>query len=228
MSVFEFNLTLKQRSYLHKRKFKILLRCYCFLFYLILIFQETSPKNSYDFYPLCDLNPHRLPTTRALHGSSSRFSVQSCPRSGFRLHNRLSRGHLTTSPTKIRRMSTDTETPTPEATNCSVDSLIALHVQNGNTRCDEEVLKTSPEYFLGSVVHDTLRGEGLIEEYRVYRKDDDEEITCIVKFGDKLNGHPGIVHGGIISTSIDNTFGWLFTALDYPPSFTANLNINFR
>ena len=77
-------------------------------------------------------------------------------------------------------------------------------------------------------MHDTLNGQGLIEDYRVYRKDGHDEVACIVKFGDKLNGHPGIVHGGIISMAIDNTFGWLFTALEYPPSFTANLNINFR
>ena len=108
------------------------------------------------------------------------------------------------------------------------DQLLAKHTQLGNTRCDEDALKQSPDYFLGSAVHDTLQGQGLIERYQVYRKNDDEEITCIIHFGNKLNGHPGIVHGGIISTAIDNTFGWLFTALNYPPSFTANLNVNFR
>ena len=105
---------------------------------------------------------------------------------------------------------------------------IDRHIHYGHTRCDEDILRTSPEYFLGSAVHDTLSGVGLIEDYRVYRKDDHDEVSCILKFGDKLNGHPGIVHGGIIATALDNTFGWLFTALKYPPSFTANLNINFR
>ena len=110
----------------------------------------------------------------------------------------------------------------------SIESLLAMHLEAGNIRYDEEVLQSSPDYFLGSAVHDTLRGQGLIEEYRIYRKDDDDEITCILKFGNKLNGHPGVVHGGLISTAIDNTFGWLFTALKYPPSVTANLNVNFR
>ena len=110
----------------------------------------------------------------------------------------------------------------------SIETLFAIHLESGNVRCDEEITKSSPDYFLGNAVHDTLRGQGFIEEYRVYRKDDDDEITCILKFGNKLNGHPGIVHGGIISTVIDNTFGWLFTTLKYPASFTANLNVNFR
>lgn len=124
-------------------------------------------------------------------------------------------------------MSDSSSSSTPNETD-SIESLIATHLEAGNIRYDEEVLRTSPEYFLGSAVHDTLRGQGLIEEYRIYRKDVDDEITCILKFGNKLNGHPGIVHGGVISTVIDNTFGWLFTALKYPPSFTANLNVNFR
>jgi acyl-coenzyme A thioesterase PaaI-like protein len=111
---------------------------------------------------------------------------------------------------------------------CTFDQLLAKHVQLGNTRCDEDVLKRSPDYFVDSAVHDTLQGQGLIEEYQVYRKDDDAEITCIVRFGNKLNGHPGIVHGGIISTTIDNTFGWLFIALNYPSAFTANMSVNFR
>lgn len=111
---------------------------------------------------------------------------------------------------------------------CAFDQLLAKHVQQGNTRCDAEFLSKSPEFFVGSAVHDTLQGQGLIEDYQVYRKDDDAEITCILRFGNKLNGHPGIVHGGIISTALDNTFGWLFMTLNYPPAFTANLTVNFR
>ena len=106
--------------------------------------------------------------------------------------------------------------------------LIARHIRDGNIRREEEILESSPEFRKGNAVHETLDGNGLIEEYCVYRKADDPEITCITKFGDKVNGHPGIVHGGIISTVFDNTFGWLFTILDYPSSFTANLNVNFR
>lgn len=120
-----------------------------------------------------------------------------------------------------------------DATSCDekvlrVKDLIAQHIREGNVRCDEEYLKRSPEFCEGNAVHETLGGHGLIEEYCVYRKAGDPEITCIVSFGDKVNGHPGIVHGGIISTVFDNTFGWLFTILDYPSSFTANLNVNFR
>lgn len=57
---------------------------------------------------------------------------------------------------------------------------------------------------------------------------DNPEIICIVQFGNALNGHPGVVHGGIISMMFDNCFGWVFLASKLNPGFTANLNVNFR
>lgn len=43
-----------------------------------------------------------------------------------------------------------------------------------------------------------------------------------------MNGHPGVVHGGLTSAMFDNTFGWLFFALGKPAAVTANLNVDFR
>jgi len=77
-------------------------------------------------------------------------------------------------------------------------------------------------------VHDTLRGDGKVEVYEIYKKKDANEIKCIIKFGESLNGHKGIVHGGISSLVIDNTFGWLFMSCTLPSAFTANLNINYK
>lgn len=76
--------------------------------------------------------------------------------------------------------------------------------------------------------HETLQGESKIENYEVYRHKYKDEVLAIISFGKALNGHPGIVHGGITSLAFDNTFGWLFMALRLPPAFTANLNINYR
>ena len=79
-----------------------------------------------------------------------------------------------------------------------------------------------------NLVHDTLNGAGKIEAYEIYKKKDAEEVWAIIRFGDLLNGHPNYVHGGMISTMIDMTFGWLFFACNYPAAMTANLNIDFR
>jgi acyl-coenzyme A thioesterase PaaI-like protein len=77
-------------------------------------------------------------------------------------------------------------------------------------------------------LHDTVAGPGKVEAYEIYQKNNSNELYCLVKFGKSLNGHPGIVHGGITSLVFDNTFGWLFLALKIKPAFTANLVINYR
>jgi acyl-coenzyme A thioesterase PaaI-like protein len=83
------------------------------------------------------------------------------------------------------------------------------------------------------VLHHTLAKKGGIEKYEIYKynqpsKDKQDEVIAIIKFGDAVCGHPKVVHGGIISTMIDNTYGWVFIAGRKQIGFTANLNVNFR
>lgn len=97
------------------------------------------------------------------------------------------------------------------------------------TRIDEALLEPEYRSFVENhALHDTLNGDNKVEEYEIYKKNDLSEIVCVIKFGSALNGHPGIVHGGITALLFDNTFGWLFTILKVPMAFTANLNINYR
>ncbi|KAL7479525.1 hypothetical protein ACHAW6_005252 [Cyclotella cf. meneghiniana] len=98
----------------------------------------------------------------------------------------------------------------------------------------------------------TLRGDGLIERYDVYRRvhsdpgfdaHHQKEIVAVdLKLGHKLNGHDKIVHGGIISLLIDEGLGWAaYESLVHHTGqiskefttentllVTANLNIDFR
>ena len=69
----------------------------------------------------------------------------------------------------------------------------------------------------------------MISCYEVYvNRKNNNEICCYVSFGDLVNGHPNIVHGGITALVLDNTFGWLFVASKLPLAVTANININYR
>ncbi len=70
----------------------------------------------------------------------------------------------------------------------------------------------------------------------------EEILFADIKIGDELNGHEGIVHGGIISLLFDETFGWGYETMyrnigsndddddddDVPMAVTANLNVDFR
>lgn len=95
-------------------------------------------------------------------------------------------------------------------------------------RVDEEVLDTHGKYKDNNAIHGPLSGDEKITRFEVYKKEGAQEITAVVHIGSSLCGHPGIVHGGIISAIFDNAFGWLFLAHKMKPAFTANLNINFR
>lgn len=71
-----------------------------------------------------------------------------------------------------------------------------------------------------------------------------EALVADIKFGKNLNGHDGIVHGGIISLVFDESFGWAYEVLarhpklffegdiDVDPSkfivVTANLNVDYK
>ena len=53
-------------------------------------------------------------------------------------------------------------------------------------------------------------------------------VTALVQFGDSLDGHPGIVHGGILALALDDIFGFSFHAIGVPMAFTANLSLDYR
>ena len=53
-------------------------------------------------------------------------------------------------------------------------------------------------------------------------------VTALVDFGTALDGHPSIVHGGIVALVLDDVFGFSFEAMGVPMAVTANLNLNYR
>jgi hypothetical protein len=100
-------------------------------------------------------------------------------------------------------------------------------------RLDDALLlenKTLQELVKNNALHDTLMGDGMIQEHEIYKSTDadNSEIYCIFHFGDRINGHPGVVHGGILALAFDNCFGWVAFAAKAKPGVTANLNINYR
>jgi uncharacterized protein (TIGR00369 family) len=70
-----------------------------------------------------------------------------------------------------------------------------------------------------------LLGRG-IQSYEVYKGE--QGVKAIVKLGLAVDGHMGVVHGGILALLIDDVLGFAYEALDIPLAVTANLNINYR
>jgi acyl-coenzyme A thioesterase PaaI-like protein len=63
----------------------------------------------------------------------------------------------------------------------------------------------------------------------VYVDGQGKELVCIVYLGTKVCGHPGMVHGGLLATLMDEGLArTCFAALPNKVGVTANLNIDYR
>ncbi|KAL3786826.1 hypothetical protein HJC23_008100 [Cyclotella cryptica] len=134
----------------------------------------------------------------------------------------------------------------------------SVQFNNDAAGTNDLYIKLNPDHVERTSLQDThalfgtLRGDGLIERYNVYRRvhsgrgidahPQKEIIVVDLKLGHKLNGHDKIVHGGIISLLIDEGLGWAaYESLVHHNGqlskefttnntllVTANLNIDFR
>ena len=104
------------------------------------------------------------------------------------------------------------------------------HNHNGNffggdptTYYYEKMQDPPPNFAENHAILGALLKPGYIERYNAYRRvpvlssaqeivgiDTVSKEVCVadIRIGEKLNGHTGIVHGGIISLMLDDTFGW--------------------
>ncbi|KAF3910227.1 hypothetical protein ABW21_db0203235 [Orbilia brochopaga] len=63
----------------------------------------------------------------------------------------------------------------------------------------------------------------------VFSDTEGKRLYAIMHVGDSLCGHPGIVHGGLLATLLDETLARCsFLALPNKVGMTANLNVNYR
>lgn len=94
-----------------------------------------------------------------------------------------------------------------------------------------------------------LTKPGLIERFKAYHRRrlgsndatsflDSEVLLASIRIGASLNGHDGIVHGGVTSLLLDESFGLGYEAFvtdnkddnsdEFPMVVTANLNIDYN
>lgn len=95
------------------------------------------------------------------------------------------------------------------------------------------VLPERASEYAGHAIFGLLLGEDMIESYEVFKspKNDTENenvLIALVKFGGSVDGHPGVVHGGILSLIFDDALGFGYEAIEVSHAVTANLNIDFR
>jgi acyl-coenzyme A thioesterase PaaI-like protein len=55
-----------------------------------------------------------------------------------------------------------------------------------------------------------------------------ELVLAVVQLGHNLNGHEGVVHGGILALLLDDAMGFAYEALGVEKALTASLKVDYR
>jgi acyl-coenzyme A thioesterase PaaI-like protein len=104
-------------------------------------------------------------------------------------------------------------------------------LQNEISSYDRMIIPARGE-LSGHVIYGALLGDKLIEKYEIWKRrsvvGDENIVLSFVTFGSSLNGHSGIVHGGVLSLIFDDVFGLGYEALGVTHAVTANLNVDYR
>ncbi|KAK5120588.1 hypothetical protein LTR85_006244 [Meristemomyces frigidus] len=128
------------------------------------------------------------------------------------------------------------EPPTPTA--AEVNEHIITHPLAVKLRAQQKMTESRPHLKIPiamrphNLTGGTLLGEGKIEVPPLTFADKDTELPALVQFsylGPALCGHPGIVHGGLLATMLDEGLARAcFPALPNKVGVTANLKIDYR
>ncbi|KAI0899394.1 Thioesterase/thiol ester dehydrase-isomerase [Annulohypoxylon nitens] len=117
-----------------------------------------------------------------------------------------------------------------------VEDFIQNHPLTKELRTKEEFSEARPHLKIPAAYRDynltggTLMGPGkLVVPPVVFAEEGGKSLVSISYLGDELCGHPGIIHGGLLATILDEGLArCCFAALPHKIGMTANLNINYR
>ncbi|KAI1764040.1 Thioesterase/thiol ester dehydrase-isomerase [Hypoxylon sp. FL1150] len=91
-------------------------------------------------------------------------------------------------------------------------------------------LKIPPPFRDYNLTGGTLLGENrIVVPPVIFAESGGKSLVSISYLGQELCGHPGIIHGGLLATLLDEGLArCCFAALPHKVGMTANLNINYR
>jgi 3'-phosphoadenosine 5'-phosphosulfate synthase len=91
-------------------------------------------------------------------------------------------------------------------------------------------IKMPPTYRSHNLTGSTLLGPGrVVVPPIIFSEDGGKSLVSIQYLGHDICGHPGVVHGGMLATILDESMArCCFAALPHKIGMTANLNINYR
>lgn len=105
-------------------------------------------------------------------------------------------------------------------------STLAAALSVPTTRCDWKKLPNPERMMEPTHVLQSLLKPRLVERYDVYHNGT-TSVKAHVTLGSELDGHKGLVHGGLVSLLVDDVLGFGFFNLGIPKAVTAFLHINY-
>lgn len=123
-----------------------------------------------------------------------------------------------------------------DAFTSEVDTHITKHALAEELRKNPNLLESRPHLKIPEPIRatnltgGTLAGPGrLVAPPLVFSDKDGKEIYVLFYLGEQLCGHPGIVHGGMLATLLDEGLArCCFPALPNKVGVTANLKVNYK
>ncbi|EFR01498.1 thioesterase [Nannizzia gypsea CBS 118893] len=124
----------------------------------------------------------------------------------------------------------------PDEVSKEINDFIDTHPLSVSLRADPKYIESRPhmkypaELRAHSLTGGTLTGPGrIVVPPFAWNTEDGSSFISIFYLGSDLCGHPGIVHGGLLATLLDEGLArTCFPALPNKVGVTANLNIDYR
>ncbi|CAI7579810.1 unnamed protein product [Penicillium bialowiezense] len=164
-------------------------------------------------------------STIALFAFSAGLSFQS-----FRTLNRIMAAPIPTNEETL------TAFQAPDAASAVIDETLRTHPEAEALRANPDFTEARPHHKIPetlrarSLTAGTLAGPGkIVVPPYVFSERDGKSMVSLMYLGGDMCGHPGIVHGGLLATLLDEGMArCCFPALPNKVAVTANLNIDYR
>ncbi|KAF3917133.1 hypothetical protein ABW20_dc0107876 [Dactylellina cionopaga] len=138
--------------------------------------------------------------------------------------------------TEIERMATHPEEGVSDERTLEIEAYIQSHPLVEKLRQDKTLVESRPHLDIPTLFRPNvltagvLTGPGRIAVPPLVLSDaHGTKLYAILHVGDQLCGHPGVVHGGLLATLMDETLArCCFPALPNKVAMTANLDVNYR
>ncbi|KAK6542162.1 hypothetical protein TWF694_007927 [Orbilia ellipsospora] len=138
--------------------------------------------------------------------------------------------------TEITRMATQPEEGISDERTLEIEAYIQNHPVVQKFRQDKTLIESRPHLDIPTIFRPNVLTAGVLTgpdriavPPLVFADAQGKHLYAILHIGEQLCGHPGIVHGGLLATLMDETLArCCFPALPNKVGMTANLDVNYR